>query len=466
MDCTCLRTFLLTVFYLGLLNINKALGNNDCRPICYNSPCQCPGDLFLLESNEYFNITACVYSTTTVSINATTVSTTLSTDDNVTNKNICVSKCPTGYYGESQKCFSCNALCSNCTGSGNSTDVCTCKYGNDTNGICLKETKKDKLNVNDTEIIIGAAVGGGALLIIIVIVAVICCCRRKREVTRQTRMSVLINERDNTVDNTTHIIETESAPRKLTTLQRQNYVNTETIDDAKVAKQAQLNQDKIFRYVKDPATGAKKKVEVSRESEIYTNSTAIKLNKHMHGENEAKELSLLPPAPNPPGKKKTSFFKKSRRGTENKSKQEAGVSNRAFGVKDEQEDYEDMSGKQPNYTPFNPEEDGPKEDYENFQKKAGEDMPLEDYENFGKTSANRLIDDEQEDYENLSKPLAKPTKYEGNDDEEEQEDYENVTARPNVPHRTLNVFDGDGPLDDYENFQKENPYMNVGDVQV
>jgi len=59
------------------------------------------------------------------------------------------------------------------------------------------------------------------------------------------------------VDTTCNVVEPEkvpSKPSKQTTLQRQLYENTAGFDDTEVARQAQLNQDKIFRYVKEPGT--------------------------------------------------------------------------------------------------------------------------------------------------------------------------------------------------------------------
>lgn len=166
---------------------------------------------------------------------------------------------------------------------------------------------------------------------------------------------------------------------------------------------------------------------------------------------------MLGEAPRPPGQNKKT--KRSARKTGRKNKH--GVTNPAVTIVDEQENYEDMSGQQENYTPFDPNADDDQEDYENYQKQDEE--PLEDYENFGKTASlvlqEKVIDNEedQEDYENFSKDLIQPP--DNNDDD--LEDYENAAAlaiggppsvhRKGTSSRTLEV---------------ESPYMNVGDIRT
>lgn len=481
--------FVIYMVFTGVA-VNSQQSEDDC--LC-QTPCDntCPDGLYLYISTEFVNRSECVYPTTTYSYTSTEMSTSETTTQsmststmNTTTDNsgepkpevyyLCVSSCPKGFYGnDSNVCVACDSKCENCTGSGPTVDVCTCLYGS-TNGTCL--AKAPEKTGFDKAIIIGASAGGGAVVLIIVIVALVCVCRRRRQMNIQkSRMSVILDTRDDSKDNTVHIIEPENGQRRVKnpTLQRQNYENTNTIDDSKVANQAQLNQDKIFRYVKDPATGKTKKVlaNVQRVSDVYSNASAIRLHINIEGvSSEDVELSMLGEAPRPPAavskKKKKSMFKISmKRKSEKKTKQMEGATNRGM---DDQEDYEDMSGKQaqPSTAPFDANEEGPQEDYANYQKdQIDNDMPLEDYENFGKTSAlvnqNQTVDDNEdlEDYENVQNALSKAKI----DDEDDLEDYENAAIIPTIPNRTNMIVD-DEPSEDYENFNRENPYMNVGEL--
>ena len=169
------------------------------------------------------------------------------------------------------------------------------------------------------------------------------------------------------------------------------------------------------------------------------------------------EISMLPEAPKPPG----SGFSKKKKSSRHKTAK--GMTNHALAVPNEQENYEDMSGKQieqENYAAFDPDEE-PQEDYANYQRNQNEEMPQDDYENLGinPSNANAHIDeDKQEDYENVQNALSKANM----DDTEEQEDYENYTGGLVVPPQTNMTFDNDeGPSEIYENFNTENPYMNV-----
>ena len=432
---------------------------SECQPECSDDFCErCPDGMFLYESTAFRNETKCTYPTTTTetstesttntSTESTTTVPTVQTTQALLSMNaknvyrICVSSCPVGYRNESYKCFRCNSLCLNCTTAGDTTDVCACKYGDNSNGTCLSKTE-DTGGI-DERIIIGAGAGGGVLVVVIIIVVVCYCCRRgKLKDQGKTRMSVLLEGRDESGDNTCHVIEPEKAPSKQTTLQRQHYENTGRFDDKKVAKQAQFTQDKIFRYVKDPVTGQEKTN--PRESDIYTNSSAIKLNTNFKsGSSEDIEISMLPKAPKPPG---SGFSKKK---TMSRHKTAKGMTNHALADPTEQENYEDMSGKvkqeieQSTYTAFDPDEE-PTEDYANYQRNPNEEMPQEYYENPPNPNAH-IDDDEQEDYENVQNALSKANM----DDTEEQEDYENYTFHHD-----------EGPSEDYENLNTDNPYMNM-----
>jgi len=170
--------------------------------------------MFLYESTAFRNETKCIYpttttetsteasteSTTTVTTTSTAVSTTrASLSMNATSEmftpppnvyRICVSSCPVGYYGnESYKCVRCNSLSLNCTNVGNTTDVCACKYGDNSNGTYLSK-KEDTEGGVDERIIIGVGAVGGVLVAVIIVV-VCCCCRRKKD-QGKTRMSVLL----------------------------------------------------------------------------------------------------------------------------------------------------------------------------------------------------------------------------------------------------------------------------------
>lgn len=463
-----------------------------CQTPCDNT---CPAGLYLYISNEFVNRSECVYPTTTSSYTSTDMSTADTTTQSMSTSTInntteisgepkpegfylCVSSCPEGFFANSSNiCVACDSICKNCTGSGSTVDVCLCLHGNK-NGTCLAEAPVT--TGFDKAIIIGAAAGGGAVVVIILIVALVYMYQRTRRmnIQKSSRMSVLLDTRDNSKDNTVHIIEHENDQRrgKNPTLQRQNYENTNTIDDSKVAAQAQRNQDKIFRYVKDPATGKTTKVpmaNVNRESDVYSNASAIRLQKNIEGaSSEDVELSELGEAPRPPAaiskKKKKSMFKISmKKISVKKSKQPKGAINQAM---DDQEDYEDMSGQQPHLSTaqFNATAEDPQEDYANYQKDQNDsDMPLEDYENFGKTSAlvnqNQTVEDDEdlEDYENVQNALSKAKI----DDEDDMEDYENCAIIPTIPNRTNMMIADDEPSEDYENFNRENPYMNVGELK-
>lgn len=157
--------------------------------------------MFLYESPAFRNETNCIYPTTTETSTSTDVVTTSSLLSlNSTNElpapppkvyRICVSSCPVGYYGdESNKCVRCNSLCLNCTDVGDTTGVCACKYGDNSNGTCLSKKEDNTEGGVDDRIIIGAGAGGG-LLVAVIIMVVVCCCRR-REDKGKTRMSVLL----------------------------------------------------------------------------------------------------------------------------------------------------------------------------------------------------------------------------------------------------------------------------------
>ncbi|CAG2227105.1 unnamed protein product [Mytilus edulis] len=458
------------VFTIVAVSSQQSKDKCICQTPCDNA---CPAGLYLNISYEFVNISECVYPTTTSSYTSTDMSTaetttqmmstsTMNTTTEISGEPkpevfyLCLSSCPEGFFANSSNvCDACDLKCNNCTGSGDTVDVCSCLHGSE-NGTCL--AAKQPETGFDKAIIIGAAAGGGAVVVIILIVSIVYICKRTRRmnIQKSSRMSVILDTRDDSKDNTVHIIETENDQRrgKNPTLQRQNYENTNTIDDSKVAAQAQRNQDKIFRYVKDPATGKTTKVleNVNRESDVYSNASAIRLQKNIEGvSSEDVELSMLGEAPRPPAaiskKKKKSMFKISMKKISlKKSKQPEGAINQGM---DDQEDYEDMSGQQP--APPNQNDS---------------DMPLEDYENFGKTSAlvnqNQTVEDDEdlEDYENVQNALSKAKI----DDEDDMEDYENCAIIPTIPNRTNMMIADDEPSEDYENFNRENPYMNVGEL--
>lgn len=445
----------LVFFLIYGITVKSQLQEN-CRLLCKDNNCTCPNGLFLLKEKSPVNEPDCEHSTTTVRTTTTDYYNQSSSPLNIEDENRhyrCLTSCPTGYYENSTECEQCNPLCSNCTGSGYNTDACTCRYG-ENNGTCISKADKGGIGI---EVIAGAAAGGGAALIIIIVVIVICVCRRGRESDKKqkSRMSVLIESRDNTIDNRTHIVEDPkptTAQRKIPTLTRPNYENTGRFDDSKVANQAQQNQDKIFRYVKEPSVPNQRKAETgNRDSGLYGNADAIRLHRNISSDDV--ELSMLGEAPKPPG------HSKSKTKSRNVSHKQ-GIVNPIVSTTDEQENYEDMSG-QPNYTAFDPHEDE-QEDYENYQKQTSDDEPLEDYENFGKTSSvtiqSKDDEEEQEDYENMPKNLTLPKK----DDDDELDDYENAAAAVKSappPIKPKPKAKQSGAL------QSESPYMNVGDIR-
>ena len=181
---------------------------SECQPECSDNSCDCPDGMFLYNSTAFRNETKCTYPTTTTetstesttntSTESTTTVSTVSTTRALLSMNttnvyrICVSSCPVSYYrNESYKCFRCNSLCLNCTTVGDTTDVCACKYGDNSNGTCL--SKMEDTGGIDERIIIGAGAGGGVLVVMIIIVVVCCCCRRRKlKEQGKSRMSTLL----------------------------------------------------------------------------------------------------------------------------------------------------------------------------------------------------------------------------------------------------------------------------------